>query len=155
MVLTYERRYDEAVMQLRKTLEMDADLPTVYTYLALAYIRRGEYGAALEHLARVSSPTPGVRGYIGQAYALSGRRAEAAAEAERLEALARERYVPAYDIAGIHAALGNRDRAFEWLERAFDERAQLIGWLPWDAVFDGLRDDPRYPVALRRLPARQ
>lgn len=155
MVLTYERRYDEAVMQLRKTLEMDADLPTAHTYLALAYIRRGEYDAALEHLARVSSPTPGVMGYVGQAYALSGRRAEAAAEAERLEALARERYVPAYDIAGIHAALGNRDRAFEWLGRAFDERAQLIGWLPWDAVFDGLRDDPRYPVALRRLPARQ
>ena len=152
MILVYQRRYDEAVAQLRTTLEMDPDLPTAHTYLALAYIRLGEPDAALEHLTRVPSPTPGVMGYVGQAYAVAGRRHEAITEAERLEALSRQRYVPAYDIAGIYAALGEEELAFEWLERAFDEQGQLIAWLPYDEVFDGLRHDPRFAALVERLP---
>ena len=61
--------------------------------------------------------------------------------------------MPAYDIATIHASLGNADQTFEWLERAFEERSQLIHWLPWDAVFDGIRTDARYAPLVARLPA--
>jgi len=151
MVLIYQRRYDEAIAQLDKTLEMDPALPTAHTYIALAYLRRGDYEAAARHLAQVQTPTPGSFGYRGQIRALTGHRAEAHAEIERLIALSKQRYVPAYDIATIHAALGETDQAFIWLERAFVDRSTLIAWLPWDPVFDGIRADPRYRVMVAKL----
>jgi DNA-binding winged helix-turn-helix (wHTH) protein/TolB-like protein/Tfp pilus assembly protein PilF len=154
MVLIYQRRYDEAIEQLQSTLEMDPNFPTTNTYLAMAHLRRGEYDKAMEHMGRMKSPAPGSAAYRGQIFALSGRRAEALQELERLVAMSKERYVPAYDIATIYAALGNADKTFEWLARAFEERSQLIGWLLWDPVFDDIRSDPRYtPLARRLVPA--
>jgi TolB-like protein/DNA-binding winged helix-turn-helix (wHTH) protein/Tfp pilus assembly protein PilF len=153
MLLSYERRHDEAITSLEETLEMDPLLPTANTYLTAAYLRSGRYAEAMTQLERVHSAAPGSAGYRGQIYALTGRRAEAVAEVHRLEALSRERYVSAYDIATIHAALGDADRAFEWLERAFSERSGLVAWLPWEPVFDGLRGDARYTRLVARLPA--
>ncbi len=153
MVLTYQRRYDAAIEQLESTLEMNPDFPTTNTYLALAHLRRGDYDKALDHLGRTTSHTPGSGAYRGQILALSGRRDESGQELERLLAASKQRYVPAYDIATIHASLGNADQTFEWLERAFEERSQLIHWLPWDAVFDGIRADARYAPLVARLPA--
>ncbi|HEX5766247.1 MAG TPA: tetratricopeptide repeat protein [Woeseiaceae bacterium] len=151
MLLIYQRRYDEAIEHLEKTLELDPSLATTRTYLALAYLRRGEYDRALQHLDEASSLAPGSAAYRGQAHALAGRRKEAEAEIQRLVADSQQRYVSAYDIATIHASLGNRDEAFTWLERAFAERSQLIAWLPWDPVFDGMRSDPRYSGMAGRL----
>jgi hypothetical protein len=76
-------------------------------------------------------------------------------EAERLITESAHRYVSAYDIATIFAVLKDDDRALLWLERAFEERSQLIGWLPWDGVFDGIRQDPRYLELLQRLNVRK
>ncbi len=152
MVLMYERRYDEAIEQLQLTLDMDPNFPTTNTYLAAAYLRRGEYDKALDHLGRVKSLAPGSLGCLGQIYALSGRRTEALQEIERLLALSKQRYVPAYDIATIYAALGEADETFDWLTRAFEERSTLVGWLPWDPVFDGIRTDARYAPLVKRLP---
>jgi len=151
MVQVYQRRYDEAIAQLDKTLEMDPRLPTAHTYLAFAYLRRGDYDRAARHLSLVTTPTPGSYGYTGQIEALSGRRSAARAEIERLIRLSRSQYVPAYDIATIHAALGETDQTFAWLERAFEDRSTLIVWLPWDPVFDGMRTDPRYEEMAARL----
>jgi len=151
MVLVYQRRYDEAIAQLEKTLEMDPALPTAHTYIAFAYLRRGNYDEASRHLAQVHTPTPGSFGYRGQIDALAGRRAEALGEIERLTSLSRSRYVPAYDIATIYAALGNTDQTFAWLERAFADRSTLIAWLPWDPIFDGIRADPRYQAMTAKL----
>lgn len=153
MVLVYQRRYDEAIAQLDKTLEMDPALPTAHTYIAFAYLRRGSYDDAARHLAQVQTPTPGSFGYQGQIQALTGHRAEALGEVERLIALSRQRYVPAYDIATIYAALGETDQTIDWLERAFADRSTLITWLPWDAVFDGIRTDLRYRAMLAELSA--
>lgn len=152
MVLMYERRYDEAIEQLQLTLDMDPNFPTTNTYLAAAYLRRAEYDKALDHLGRMKSLAPGSLGCRGQIYALSGRRDEALEEIERLLALSKERYVPAYDIATIYAALGQVDETFAWLARAFEERSTLVGWLPWDPVFDGIRTDARYAPLAKRLP---
>jgi DNA-binding winged helix-turn-helix (wHTH) protein/TolB-like protein/tetratricopeptide (TPR) repeat protein len=151
MVLAYERRYPEAIAQLMTTLETASTLPTAHTYLALAYLRSGDPDSAWRHISLVASPTAGGMGYRGQIHALSGRRAEALAEIERLVALSKERYVPAYDVATIYAALGDVDQTFIWLERAIDDRSALIGWIVWDEIFDGIRNDPRYPALVERL----
>jgi DNA-binding winged helix-turn-helix (wHTH) protein/TolB-like protein/Tfp pilus assembly protein PilF len=152
MVLMYQRRYDDAIEQLQLTLQMDPNFPTTNTYLAAAYLRRGDYEKAMGYLGHARSLAPGSQGYAGQIYALSGRRAAALQEIERLRALSKQRYVSAYDIATIYAALGQNDETFEWLDRAFEERSPLIGWLRWDAVFDGIRADARYVALARRVP---
>ena len=151
MLLNYQRRYDEAIDQLKKVLEMDPNLATAHTYLAVSYLRQDEYELALDHLRQSSSLTPGSAAYLGQVYALSGRPGEAEAELERLIAESRHRYVSAYDISTIYAALGSTDETFHWLERAFEERSQLIGWVLWDPVFDSIRGDPRYDEVVQRL----
>lgn len=69
-------------------------------------------------------------------------------------ALRNERYVSAYDIAAVQASLGDTDGAFEWLDRVFEERAQMRGLLGVDPSFDGLRDDPRMKSFLERLSPR-
>jgi TolB-like protein/DNA-binding winged helix-turn-helix (wHTH) protein/Tfp pilus assembly protein PilF len=154
MLLTYQRRYDQAIEQLTRTLEMAPDFPTTYAYIAFAYIRRGDFDTALEILDRMPSKAPGSAAYLGQLYALSGRYDEARAEIARLLELSSDHYVAAYDIATIHAALGDVDQSFHWLELAFLDRSQVIKWVPWDPVFDGLRNDPRYPGIVARLSVR-
>lgn len=151
LLLTYQRRYDQAIEQLTRTLEIAPDFPTAHAYIAFAYIRRGDFDTALEHLDRMPSKAPGSAAYLGQLYALSGRHEEARAEIGRLMELSFHQYVAAYDIATIHAALGDVDQAFHWLELAFMDRSQLLGWVPWDPVFDGLRGHPRYPGIVARL----
>jgi len=155
MVLNYERRFHEAIDQLGAVLETDPTLPTARAYLTFAYLRTGRLDEAAKQLERLAAPGPGSMGYLGQLYALRGQRAEALREAERLITESEHRYVSAYDIATIFAVLKDDDRALQWLERAFEERSQLIGWLPWDGVFDGIRQDPRYLELVQRLNVRK
>jgi pentatricopeptide repeat protein len=90
---------------------MAPDFPTTHAYIAFAYIRRGDFDTALELLDRMPSKAPGYAAYLGQLYALSGRHDDARAEIVRLIALSSDQYVAAYDIATIHAALGDVDQA--------------------------------------------
>ena len=151
MFLNYQRRYDEAIEQLTKTLETDADLDLAHTHLAVAYMYRGEYERAVAHLSRITSVAPGSGGYLGQIYAFSGRRADALGEIERLEALFERHEAAAHDIASIYGALGDADQAFLWLDRALQDRSQLLGWIRWNPAFDSIRADPRYAAFMRRL----
>jgi DNA-binding winged helix-turn-helix (wHTH) protein/TolB-like protein len=152
MVLSYRGEHDAAVVQLERSLAIAPELPNTRAYLTMAYLRRGDLDRAAEHAAAIGSPAPGSRGYVGQIHALAGRRTEALAEIERLVALSRERYVSAYDTASIYATLGEVDQTFAWLERAFEERSQLVTWLPWDDAFESIRTDPRYLELVKRLP---
>jgi tetratricopeptide (TPR) repeat protein len=117
----------------------------------VAYMYRGEYDRAIEHLSRTSSVTPGSAGHLGQIYAFSGKRAEALAEIDRLIDLSKSHNVAAHDIASIYAALGDADNTFLWLDRAFEDRSQLLGWIRWNPAFDSVRGDPRYAEFMRRL----
>jgi DNA-binding winged helix-turn-helix (wHTH) protein/TolB-like protein/Tfp pilus assembly protein PilF len=151
MVLSYKGEHDAAIEELERALAAGPELPNTRAFLTMAYLRRGDLERAAEHAAAIRSPAPGSRGYVGQIHALAGRRAEALAEIERLIALSRERYVSAYDTASIYATLGEVEQAFAWLERAFEERSQIINWLPWDGAFESIRTDPRYPELTKRL----
>ena len=60
-------------------------------------------------------------------------------------------YDAAHSIATIYAALGDADQTFAWLDRALEDRGQLLGWVRWNPVFDFVREDPRYTDFMRRL----
>ena len=87
--------------------------------------------------------------FPGDAYAIAGRRAEAQQVLDKLNQLSKQKYVPAASLARIYVGLGEKDKAFEWLEKAFEEHAvgDIKAWPP----FDPLRPDPRFADLLRRM----
>jgi serine/threonine-protein kinase len=97
------------------------------------------------------STTRGGREVLGLLLAAAGRRQDASAILADFESLAEQSYVPPTDLARIHAALGNRDEAFRWLDRAVELRdGDLFMTKVWP-VWDPIRDDPRFDELLRRL----
>jgi hypothetical protein len=88
---------------------------------------------------------------LGHAQALFGQPVPARQVLAVLEDRSRESYVPSYYFAIVHTGLGERDRAFEWLERAYQERSTVLAYLRIDPRLAPLRSDPRYEELVRRL----
>ena len=151
MIHYYARRYEEAVTQLQTTLGMDARFDHARSLLGRAYLRLGRPDLAIREFESRWSTTIGSRADLPMAYALSGRSAEAVAVLEQLRAEATTVFVSSFDIATVYAALGNMGEAFEWLERAIEQRAQPINFLGVDPAFDVLRADRRFATLVRRL----
>lgn len=145
------RRYGEAASSLERVVEVEPGNMLARALLGSVYIELGRYEEALAAGAEVAGKSPGGFSVTGVALARAGRVEEARVEADRLAELAKQRYVPAYDIASVHAATGDVDRAFEWLDRAFEERSALLATIRTDPVMDPLRGDPRYLEVERRL----
>ncbi len=155
------RRYDEAVERIRKSIARSdlapSDAGMEHVFLGTAYQLKGLYPLAIEELRRAAKTDeldPYVRmisiGCLAHAFASSGRRAEALRELELLKGS-----VPAPDraflMALVYAALGDKDRAFQWLEGAFRDRALSMLLVKTDPRVDSLRSDPRYAELLRRM----
>ena len=90
-------------------------------------------------------------GWLGHAYAKSGRVDDADAVLERLEDLGRTNYVSPLVMARVHAGLGDLDSAFEWLDRAYEERSSQLILLRTVPIATDLDQDPRYSDLLRRI----
>jgi len=90
-------------------------------------------------------------GVLGEAYAMGGRRSEATKVLEEIRGVSRGRFVAAESIVQVLVALGERDRAIEVLQRAFEEHNQLIPYLKVWCMFDPLRSDPRFQDLVRRM----
>lgn len=148
------RRYDRAIELYRKGIEMDPKYARGHYALGWALLQSGKVDEGLTHIetARHLSGDPSEPGAeTGYAYAIAGRREEARAILDRLRRTAKDRYVDSYDLARIEIALGNHDRAFEDLQRAWEQRSyQLINVLV-DPCVDAIRKDPRYHDLLRRM----
>jgi TolB-like protein/DNA-binding winged helix-turn-helix (wHTH) protein/Flp pilus assembly protein TadD len=153
MLHYYARRYDAAIQQLRAVLTAQPDLDHARSFLGRAYLRKGDPVAAIAQFKLRKSLSVGSYADLGMALALAGRRPEAVAELNRVLALRAQRYVSAYDIASIHASLGDAEQVFAWLDRAVAERAGLLALLGGDPTFDGLRDDARMTALLARVNA--
>jgi DNA-binding winged helix-turn-helix (wHTH) protein/Tfp pilus assembly protein PilF len=148
------RRYDEAIAQMERTLELEPGLSQAHACLELAYIYKGMYAegrdAARRHMQELGADEA-VLAEIDGLPAAEGLRRSWRWKLERRIAAARERPVTAYPFATMYAALGERGRAFEWLERAFADRDPMLVSLNVDPAFDGLRADPRFADLLRRV----
>jgi Flp pilus assembly protein TadD len=152
--LYWARRFDEAIAQCRKTLELDPAYGGARRCLALAYAQRGAPEQAVRELERDgsgSSRTPSAVADLGYVYARAGRSMDAHKVITELTNRSSREYVPPYALALVHAGLGENGRALEWLERAGEERSPRLVFLSVEPAFDGLRGDPRFAAIRRKL----
>ena len=119
----------------------------------MAHTQQGKFAEAIADLEQTSrlDDSPQIVGCTGYAYAASGNKGEASKAIERLKALSKRRYVSFYDIATIYGALGEKDQAFAWLQRAVEARDEQLTWLKVDPRLDPLRSDPRFQALLLRI----
>ncbi len=155
----YARRYDEAIAQLRKTLEMDAGFYIAHIVLSQALDAKGARDAAIVEYqkARTLNDDPSVLGLLGRAYGLSGNKMEAEKILDQLKKLSQERYVSAYSFALVYLGLGDKEEALRWLEQSYQDRAGSdIGYIRVDPLLDPLRGDPRFEALAEKIvPARE
>jgi eukaryotic-like serine/threonine-protein kinase len=149
----YLRRFDEAIEQGRKTLEMDPNFPLGHNGLGKAYVAKGMYSeAAAEWLKYYDlSPGPYSRGFLGYSYARAGKRTEALQVLQDLQARAQKEFVPAYTFALAYTGLGDFGQAFAKLDEAVDNRETFVVYLKADAIWDPLRKDHRFTDLVRRV----
>ena len=145
--------YERAIAQARKTLEIHPHYYLAHGLLGWAYAHKGDFRQALAEFRQVPAGMDdhGTRVGIGYVAALTNNRTEARRALEELKDLATTRYVSPHHLAVMHAALGEHDQAFEWLEKAYESRVAQLNWLKIDPRFRKLRSDPRFTNLLRRL----
>jgi tetratricopeptide (TPR) repeat protein len=142
------RRYDEAIEQINRTLELEPTFSSALACLERAYTLSGRPREALETLLKETgeTETSARDGDAEQAIRLLYRKRLD----RQLEAIKKHRS-SSYSLAATCAAAGQRDQAFAWLERAFNERDPMLVAARTDPAFDPLRDDTRFATLIRRI----
>lgn len=148
------REYDRAVEQLHKVIDMDANFPAAHSVLGCVYVQQQMHQEALAKFERVLELCKGapsveasVKVLMAQAYARWDKRVEAQ---QLLDEVAGQPTLP-YNIAGVYAALGENDKAFAQLNKAYEQRDMQLVSLKVDPALDELRDDSRFADLIQRV----
>jgi DNA-binding winged helix-turn-helix (wHTH) protein/TolB-like protein len=157
-------RYPEAIFQCRKTLNLvpvadktyvGPESPWVHLLLANALAESGSFAEAIteaEMAIKFAEDSEAMLAVLGSIYAKAGQRDEAIKILDLLrERMDRGEYVPAFNMAFIYTGLGDKDQAFLWLDKAFDERETKLEFLKVEPIFDPLRSDARFAQLIRRV----
>jgi tetratricopeptide (TPR) repeat protein len=145
--------YEQAIRQLEKTLDMNANYHPSHYMLGWVYKRQGDFAKVIECFQRVRSmdDSPVFIAALSYAYGLAGEHAKALALLDELEEQSKHRYVSSYARAFAYIGLGQREQVFAWLEKAFEERSEMLPWLDVGAEYDSLRADARFLDLRRRV----
>jgi TolB-like protein/Tfp pilus assembly protein PilF len=149
----YQRDFDAAIRQEVATLQQNPGFVYSRIWLASAYRERKKYKEALDELGlarKQSNDSPALIALYGHALAVSGDKPGAQNVLLQLQQLSRTRYVPALYFAAIYTGLGDADRSFEWLQKAYDEQNDRLPYLGVDPIADSLRRDPRFRQLMKR-----
>jgi serine/threonine-protein kinase len=151
----YSGHTDEAIKLANDAIELDRNAPYPYHIRGYIALSAGDYATAIQYLRTavakhlvVSMP------FLAYTYARAGDRQSAMRTLDEIDKQSTDAARPPALIAGVWSALGNRDRAFELLERAYVDRDFWLSELRVSPVFDPLRDDPRFGKLLKRVDAR-
>jgi len=149
----FSGHYDEALKELAEVLQVDPTLSTAHWGVGLTYEQKGMEKEAIAALLKATSASKSLnlQASLGHAYAQFGKREQARQILEMLKERSRQGYVPSYYFVLVYAALGEKDLAFESLERAYQERSTVLAYLRLDPRLASLRSDPRFGNLLARL----
>jgi serine/threonine-protein kinase len=142
-------RYDLAIQEAKKALEMDPNYADAFLAIGNALLARRKPADAIAEFSRAPKMGNRMQSGIASAEAMLGHRDSAMKIVGDLEAEARHHYIGPEAIAAVYFSLGDRNRGFEWLEKAYDARSAYMVLLRSDRRWDGVRSDPRF-IALQR-----
>lgn len=150
----FARQYEQSAQASRKSLEMDPNFSLGHWFLGLAEELEGDLAGAFaeyQKAASLSQNRPAHFAGLAHLYAVEGKRSEAFKIISDLKEQAKQRYVPALDIAFIYVALGDKDEAFHWLQKAIEERSSNLIYAKVEPRLDDLRFDLRFEGLLRQI----
>jgi len=150
----YAHQYPQAIQQLQKTLSMDSKFVPALVYLGRAYEQSGSSERAITELKKALELSEGDTNELaalGHAYAHAHREAEARKILADLKDRSQQTYVQPMWIAVIHLALGEKEPAFDWLQKAYEDRSAWLLYLKVDPYFDSVRTDSRFIDLVRRV----
>ena len=148
------RRFDAAIEWMRKGLETNPDNPRMRATLADVHAYAGQPEKAIEECERAlahAQSQPTIRLGVAGTYAKVGKIEDARRILDESEKIWKPGSPLSVFIAAVHARLGQRDAAFDWLERAFQDRAGFLANLRYYPLFDGLHGDPRFDALVKRI----
>jgi TolB-like protein/Flp pilus assembly protein TadD len=146
-----------AIEEYKKVIEFDPNFARAHGHLGLAYLRQGRQQEALVELqkgAELSGQASELLSYLGYGFGVMGKRVEAMAVLKELEDRYAKRATPAVFLASVCLGLGDKDQAFSWLEKDFQNHTGMLTFAAFYHHFQVLRDDPRYLDLLRRMGLR-
>ncbi|MBX3282633.1 MAG: tetratricopeptide repeat protein [Acidobacteria bacterium] len=146
--------HNSSVDTMLKVIDLDPTFSAAYENLGASYLKLGRNAegiASLEKAVELSKRSAVRLRGLGYGYAVTGRRSEALAIAKELEEKYAKRESNGQYVAAVYAGLGDKDKAFEWLEKDFQNHHGSLPDIVWRIHFESLRDDPRYKDLLRRM----
>lgn len=153
-ILHFAGQPDEAMVRLRETVELEPNFWLSHLMLSRVYELAGDHGAAVAEARkaeRLSGDNTEAAALAGYSLAKSGNQAAARRELEKLRVLAKSRYVPMYNLALLHVALGNHTESLNMLEKAYELRDTRMVFLKIDPKWDPLRSEPRFIRLLEKM----
>jgi tetratricopeptide (TPR) repeat protein len=150
----FARDYEKAVEECNKALELDKYSTFAYRNLGLAFLQQGKSEDAIAVLNKAVTVSNGVSAfdsYLGFAYARAGESEKAMEIVANLREIGERKYISAYNFAMIYLGLGDLDKTFENLEKAFEERSGFMPFLKVEPMFDAARSDLRFGNLLKKI----
>ena len=147
-------RYDEAIEQLRKAVDLEPNYWVSRVLLGRCYEQKGRLPEAVtefEKARQIENSIPEVLAAVGHGYAVSGRKAEALKVIRELQERSGREFIPSYSIATIYTGLGMKNEAIQYLLKSYDEGSFYMIHLKVEPMLDSLRQDPRFADVLRRV----
>ncbi len=153
-ILFQAHRYDESIHELRSVLAVQPDSVGTLWLLGFSLIANGQPEEAIPVLEKAvsrSNRSPGTVAILIRAYAHAGRRTDALRLLDEMKRLQKTTYVPTAAFVNAYLGLGDKEQAFVWLEKAYQEKSNILQFLKVHPYFDPLRGDPRFADLLRRV----
>jgi len=152
-VFYFTRQYDEALLHLDKSYALDAHYPFTAYFKGMCFIAQGKYAEAIKQmqLAHDIFAAPWSYGRLAYAYARAGNPQKAKEILDSLKKQSETEYVASDVVASVYVALGDKERAFEYLDKASNERAGWMVYLNVDPIWDPIRNDARFIAILKNM----
>src|SRR5213082_832754 len=151
--LYHARRYDDAIVQIKKTLELDPASTLARHLLGCCLLWKGDTAGAIAEFQRSKIVVTGAwyQGLLGYAYAISGDRPKAEQMLRELEEMAKRQYVNSSAFAAIYLGLGEKEKALDWLDVAYENQESACWLLKVDPIYDSLRNEPRFQALVQKV----
>jgi tetratricopeptide (TPR) repeat protein len=150
----FAHRYDDAIRESQKTLRLDPNFFAARRYMGLSYTQKGMHAQAIAEFEKAvvsGGGSPILKAEYAHSLARAGKEDEARRLLNELLEQSKQRYVSAYHIATIYAGLAEQEKALDWLERAYEERADYLAYINVDPRLYHLHGEARFDALLVKL----